>query len=116
MKEDEGMRKTESRVKCARGFVADDEPCCSWQAFVHNLRYNTDVSVSVSDCNKRLIDIGDPEFRKGCIEGRQQKCKYVEQESAKVSGLVEWRMSYGRLDLPVTTPPERLLGWILVTL
>ncbi len=48
--------------------MANDHPRCSWQAFIHDFGYDTDIGIAISRCYEVFVDAGYPKLGKSGIE------------------------------------------------
>jgi len=52
----------------ASRLMANDHPRCSWQAFIHDFGYDTDIGIAISRCYEVFVDAGYPKLGKSGIE------------------------------------------------
>lgn len=56
------MGELQPLCQAAEGLVADDDPCCTWQAFVDDLGDGADLGVYVGGDHHVRVDVGDAEL------------------------------------------------------
>ena len=105
MKKDKCMGKSKSRMECTGRLVASDDPCRSWQAFVDDLRYYTNIRIAVCGRDKFRIDVRYPKLRQSRVHSWQKKSENVEEESAVIPLFIsEQRGAALRVSIPITAP------------
>lgn len=57
-------------MECTGRLVTDNDPCRSWQAFVDDLGYYTDICIAVCGRDKFRVDVGYPNLRQSRVQSR----------------------------------------------
>ena len=100
------MCKSKSRMECTGRLVANNDPCRSWQAFVDDLRYYTNIRIAVCGRDKFRIDVGYPKLRQSRVQSRQKKSENIKEKSAIISLFMsKQRRAAFRVSIPITAPP-----------
>jgi len=63
------MGEADPRTGASSRLVSDDEPCGSGEAIIQDFHYDADVGIDVRSDNEAGVDVCDPEFTEGAVEG-----------------------------------------------